>query len=58
MSASGPSGPLVSFICMFHLFMKFRHLQDYSSQPCFFFFFLRIWDTHTPVSESKDDEIK
>ena len=25
-----------SFICMFHLFMCFRYLWDYSRKPCFF----------------------
>ena len=39
-----------SFICMSHLFMKFRHLRDYSSRPCFF----REYGTHTLPSVSQN----
>ena len=39
-----------SFICMFHLFMKFRHLRVYSCQPCFF----RVYGTHTRPSASQN----
>ena len=31
-------GLVSSFICMFHLLMKFRHLRHYSRRPCFFEF--------------------
>ena len=39
-----------SFICMFHLFMKFRHLRVYSCQPCFF----RAYETYTRPSASQN----
>ena len=39
-----------SFICMFHLFMKFRHLRVYSCQPCFF----RAYRTHIRPSASQN----
>ena len=37
---------LSRFICMFNLFMSFRHLRDYSRKSCCCFFF-RKYGTHT-----------
>ena len=38
-----PCTQVSSFICMFHLFMNFRHFQDYSNLV------LRIYGTHTLI---------